>query len=210
MTITHARRPKGFTLIELLVVISIIALLVAMLLPALAGARDRANTVKCMSNIRQWGVVMSAYAGDSKDVILPIYTDVLGYPSGSRWYGTYRQLGYTSTILRCPVAKAWMPTNHAQNSFAGGVIGGAMKFADLGKVRIPSASPILVEGEFENAPGDTGWSNLRRQAISQNPWRGVGAPHANESAVGLFFDMRAQMLPREEWLTDSAIKFNPW
>jgi len=56
----------GFTLIELLVVISIVALLVAILLPALSNARKAANTVKCLANIRQVGVCMTVYTGDNK------------------------------------------------------------------------------------------------------------------------------------------------
>jgi prepilin-type N-terminal cleavage/methylation domain-containing protein len=56
---------KGFTLIELLVVISIIALLMAILMPALARARKQAKAVVCQSNIRQWGTIFSMYTGDN-------------------------------------------------------------------------------------------------------------------------------------------------
>jgi len=53
---------KGFTLIELLVVISIIALLMSILMPALAKVREQARTVGCLGNLRQWGVVCTMYA----------------------------------------------------------------------------------------------------------------------------------------------------
>jgi prepilin-type N-terminal cleavage/methylation domain-containing protein len=96
--IHRAGRPggKAFTLIELLVVIAIIAILAAMLLPALAKARDRAKTANCLSNMRQWGLACVLYATDNNDTIPRDGMDASGvYPGsngGSRdpnaWFNT--------------------------------------------------------------------------------------------------------------------------
>lgn len=110
-----AQASSGFTLVELLVVIGIIAVLIAVLLPALNKARRSAMDIKCLSNLKQLHLMLVFYANDNRDQV-PLgfvggqkQANYLGYrstPAGATWYKA-TMLGYLNEARLVKVPQAF-------------------------------------------------------------------------------------------------------
>jgi len=128
------RKTRGFTLIELLVVIAIIAILAAMLLPALAKAREKARQSNCISNLKQIGLAAFMYCDDNKEIYPNCTTYVnaatigIGLsPQVEEWYTLLRPYITDTKIMACPSVNTTV-------IYAGGVTSGHLGYG-VGFVR---------------------------------------------------------------------------
>ncbi|MFA9478229.1 type II secretion system protein [Phycisphaerales bacterium AB-hyl4] len=149
------KRKQGFTLIELLVVISIIALLIAILLPALSSARATAMRIQCASNLRQLLIVNMLYAEDHNDY--PLADDKDAPSNGPMWtelvhfYVGHQSNNAPVELLQCPSTPFENTANWHSSYGANWMISDGrwihdqMGFPRISQMPSPSATIMFVD-----------------------------------------------------------------
>jgi prepilin-type N-terminal cleavage/methylation domain-containing protein/prepilin-type processing-associated H-X9-DG protein len=161
---SHDRNAPAFTLIELLVVIAIIAILAAMLLPALAKAKERAWTISCNSNLRQINLGLVLYADDARGLFPRsgasiAWNTVSPEAPTNSWMQQIFRYVQTTNVYHCPANKlvpqaqqSWF--NYFNGARAAYVVSGGFASVDTRKILFPSAF-VLSGDTLDFTPDDS-------------------------------------------------------
>ena len=188
-TSTKGSGDEAFTLIELLVVIAIIAILAALLLPALSRAKQQAQAMQCISNLKQLGLAWHMYAGENKD-LLPINGNT-GYQPGGGLNGP--NPGDPKTAQWCPGrVDGPMPGDTGDNVSPAGQqtnvlwVKAGQIYPNVGNPRVYRCPADHSTYRYNDIYPMGGPGEARIRSMSMNSWLGP-QPGTTPSAQYLYF-----------------------
>lgn len=201
--ISNQRCRRGFTLIELLVVIAIIAILAAMLLPALSKSKQKAQGVQCMNNHRQLSLAWRMYAEDNRDTL--VYASQDGNPALDKYAWANDNMNFdpnnrsnwdinydltqrplwpynkNANIYRCPSDHSFVTVN------------------GVPKPRVRTMSMNLFVGGFDGTDGGWTWADTYRIYLKLSD---LVAPVGPPDKIFVFLDEREDCINWGNYMTD--------
>jgi prepilin-type N-terminal cleavage/methylation domain-containing protein len=200
------RTLRGFTITELLVVISIIALLIALLLPALQHARSNGRTLSCLNNVRQIGMAIAMYAHESKDHLPEINNSHWYYQANNMQRMISRHVNDNTRAFQCLEDRGgWGPAPYGPELAAYNRHGSSYTFDNTAIWTSQRADGTAYPSAKYHRLGDWKKPSTRQLSYDYNPsqWHGKkpqGPNPINHAVTNVvYLDFHAKTVQSRDW-----------